>query len=154
MAKLQLAPKYNYTMKANDYKTPKELYSNALEFFNIDQFDCDVCCSEKNIPAIIHYIEGKENGLIEDWFQYNWCNPPFNECAKWIKKAYEEQQKGNITCMLLPVRSETKYWHDYILYNPNIYIDWLRKGYKFLDSENKEMGVFKNALALVYFLAY
>ena len=147
-------PKYNYTMTANDYKTPPVLYEKALEFINQDFFTCDVCCSEKNIPAIIHYVEGKENGLIEDWFQFNWCNPPFNECSKWIKKAYEEQLKGNVTCMLLPVRTETRYWHDYILYNPNIYIDWLRKGYKFLNQDNKEMGVFKNALALVYFLAY
>lgn len=45
-------------------------------------------------------------------------------------------------------------WHDYILNNPAVHIDWLRKGHKFLDSENNEMGVFKNPLALVYFLAY
>lgn len=56
--------------------------------------------------------------------------------------------------MLIPVRSETRYWHDYILYNTNVYIDWLRKGYKFLDADGNELGIFKNALALVYFLAY
>lgn len=146
--------KYNYTMNANDYKTPPELYQKALKFFNIEKFNCDVCCSEKNIPAIIHFIEGERNGLNEDWEYYNWCNPPFNEAKKWIEKAYKEQQKGNTTCMLIPVRSETKYWHDYILNNPNIHIDWLRKGYRFLDKDNNEMGVFKNALALVYFLTY
>lgn len=146
--------KYNYTMNANDYKTPPELYQKALKFFNIEKFNCDVCCSEKNIPAIIHFIEGERNGLTEDWEYYNWCNPPFNEAKKWIEKAYKEQQKGNTTCMLIPVRSETKYFHDYILYNPNVHIDWLRKGYRFLDKDNNEMGVFKNALALVYFLAY
>ena len=141
-------------MTANDYKTPPVLYEKALKFFDLEKFDCDVCCSEKNIPAYNYYIEGEKNGLVEDWFPYNWCNPPFNECAKWIKKAYEEQQKGHVTCMLLPVRSETRYWHDYILYNPKVHIDWLRKGYSFLNKDNKEMGVFKNALALVYFLAY
>lgn len=56
--------------------------------------------------------------------------------------------------MLIPVRTETKYWHDFILNNPAIHLEWLRKGYKFLDKNNNEMGVFKNALALVYFLAY
>ena len=53
--------------------------------------------------------------------------------------------------MLIPVRTETKYWHDYILNNPRVTIEWLRKGYKFLNKDNEEMGVFKNALALVYF---
>lgn len=73
---------------------------------------------------------------------------------KWIEKAFKEQQEGNTTCMLIPVRTETKYWHDFILNNPAIHLEWLRKGYKFLDKNNNEMGVFKNALALVYFLAY
>lgn len=146
--------KYNYTMNANDYKTPPELYQKALKFIGQEHFSCDVCCSERNIPAIIHFIEGERNGLTEDWEYYNWCNPPFNEAKKWIEKAYKEQQKGNTTCMLIPVRTETKYWHDFILNNPAIHLEWLRKGYKFLDKNNNEMGVFKNALALVYFLAY
>ena len=146
--------KYNYTMNANDYKTPPELYQKALKFIGQEHFSCDVCCSERNIPAIIHFIEGERNGLTEDWEYYNWCNPPFNECKKWIEKAFKEQQEGNTTCMLIPVRTETKYWHDFILNNPAIHLEWLRKGYKFLDKNNNEMGVFKNALALVYFLAY
>ena len=145
--------KYNYTMTANDYKTPPVLYEKALKFFDLEKFDCDVCCSEKNIPANVYFIDGERNGLVEEWEKFNWCNPPFNECSKWIKKAYEEQQKGHVTCMLIPARTETKYFHDYILNNPKVYIDWLRKGYRFLDKDNKEMGVFKNALALVYFLA-
>lgn len=140
-------------MTANDYKTPPELYQKALKFIGQEYFSCDVCCSERNIPAIIHFIEGERNGLTEDWEYYNWCNPPFNEAKKWIEKAYEEQLKGHVTCMLLPVRTETRYWHDYILYNTKVHIDWLRKGYKFLDKDNNEMGIFKNVLALVYFLA-
>lgn len=146
--------KYNYQYNLNDYKTPPELYEKALKFFGIEKFDCDVCCSEKNIPADNYFIESQSDGLTEEWKHYNWCNPPFNECKKWIEKAYKEQRRGNMTCMLLPVRTETKYWHECILCNTNIHIDWLRKGYKFLDNNNNEMGVFKNALALVYFLAY
>lgn len=146
--------KYNYTMNANDYKTPPVLYQKALNFFVLDEFDLDTCTSERNIPAKAYYIEGETDGLAADWEKYNWCNPPFNEAKKWIEKAYKEQQKGNMTCMLIPVRTETKYFHDYILNNPAIHIDWLRKGYKFLDKDNNEMGVFKNALALIYFLAY
>ena len=43
-------PKYNYTMTANDYKTPPVLYEKALEFIDQDFFTCDVCCSEKTYP--------------------------------------------------------------------------------------------------------
>lgn len=143
--------KYNYDYSKNDYKTPPEIYERALSRFEIPKFDLDVCCSEKNIPAENYYIQGQKDGLTENWKQFNWCNPPFNECKLWVRKAFIELQKGNQTAMLIPVRTETEYWHNYILFDDNVSIDWLRKGYKFLDENNNEMGVFKNALAIVYF---
>lgn len=143
--------KYNFNWNANDYKTPPELYEKALERFGIDKFDLDTCCTVENIPAKEYCKNGQTDGLLFGWRAFNWCNPPFNECRKWIAKAYAEQQKGNNTAMLIPVRTETAYWHDYILHNDNVSIEWLRKGYKFFNQDNEEMGVFKNALAIVYF---
>lgn len=146
--------KYNFEQQRSDYQTPPELIFKALAIINKGKlfFDCDVCCSIKNIPAHHYFINGSRDGLKENWYSLNWCNPPFNECSKWIKKAYEEQQKGNETMMLLPVRTETKYWHDYILFNKNVEIHWLRKGFGFINPDTQEScGVFKNALALVYF---
>lgn len=145
--------KYNYEQNKSDYETPPELYNMALILLGINKFSLDVCCSKKNIPAYHYYIYGENDGLKEDWLSCNWCNPPFNECQKWIEKAYKEQLKGNKTMMLIPVRTETKYWHDFILFNKKVQITWLRKGYKFIDAETGEyLGIFKNALALVYFL--
>ena len=154
--------KYNFGFKENDYKTPPVLYQKALKYFNIDKFDLDTCCTDFNIPASLYYREcglysdgeqylSNNNGLTGEWFDFNWCNPPFNECKKWVEKAFIENEKWNKIAMLLPVRTEAKYWHDYILNNPNVHIEWLRKGYKFLDKDNNEMGIFNNALALVYF---
>jgi hypothetical protein len=151
--------KYNFKQERNDYQTPIEILS-LVEFLTgrTDLFDCDVCCSEKNIPAREHYILGETDGLRQYWYEYNWCNPPYNECPKWVKKAYEEQQDGNSTVLLIPARTETKYWHDYILdedggtNRPNVKVRFLRKGYRFIHPETKQyMGVYKNALALVYF---
>lgn len=144
--------KYNYERKRTDYLSPPVLVAQALTEKKRTEFDLDVCCSLKNIPATQYYIEGEQDGLELPWKKLNWCNPPFDECSKWIKKAYEEQQKGNETVMLIPVRTETKYWHKYILFNPNVSIQWLRKGYCFINPEKMEiMPIFKNALALVYF---
>jgi len=151
--------KYNYNYAENDYKTPLELYEKALNWYfsgksEIDfpkRFGLDVCCSEKNIPALFHYIKGEADGLKEPWHLWNWCNPPFNECKLWVKKAHEEQLKGKTTAMLIPARTETAYWHEYILNQPDVEIEFLKKGYRFLDKNNNNMGIFKNALALVYF---
>lgn len=144
--------KYNYTREKSNYMSPVELVNKALAEKNRDFFDLDVCCTIENIPAIHYYKSTEADGLKEPWKKLNWCNPPFEECSKWIQKAYQEQQQGKETVMLIPVRTETKYWHDYILYNKKVKIDWLRKGHCFINPEDhKPMGIFKNALALVYF---
>lgn len=151
--------KYNYTMIDNKYLTPPSLINGGLRLLaqlrnsaSLEKFDLDVCCSNENVPAKSYFTFPEHDGLKEAWKEYNWCNPPFNECEKWVKKAYTEQQKGNTTVMLIPVRSETKYFHDYILYNRDVEIQWLRKGFKFLNAETKEeMGIFKNALCYVIF---
>jgi len=49
-------------------------------------------------------------------------NPPYGrEIGKWVKKAYLESLEGNLTVCLLPCRTDTKYWHDYILKADVIY---------------------------------
>lgn len=151
--------KYNYEKKDNTYLTPPALIRGGLSLLaleknqiKVDKFDLDVCCSNNNIPAKRHYKNGEFDGLAEPWAEYNWCNPPFDECKKWVIKAYNEAKLGKTTIMLIPARTETAYFHDYILYNPNVEVVWLRKGHRFLDPETKqEMGVFKNALAFVIF---
>lgn len=44
-----------------------------------------------------------------------WCNPPYGrDIGLWVKKAYEESLKGAKIVMLIPSRTDTRYWHDYI----------------------------------------
>lgn len=68
--------KYNYNYNDNDYKTPPEIYNIALEFFNRKEFSLDTCCSDKHIPAIMHYSLPEHDGLIMPWVNFSWCNPP------------------------------------------------------------------------------
>ena len=45
------------------------------------------------------------------------CNPPYGrEIGAFVKKAYEESKKPNTSVvMLLPARTDTKWFHEYIL---------------------------------------
>lgn len=48
-------------------------------------------------------------------------NPPYGrEISKWVKKAYEENKKGVTCVMLIPARTDTSYWHDYIFGNAEV----------------------------------
>ena len=43
-----------------------------------------------------------------------WCNPPYGrQISKFVKKGYEESQKGATVVMLVPARVDTKWWHSY-----------------------------------------
>lgn len=44
------------------------------------------------------------------------CNPPYGRhINEWVHKAYEESKKPDtVVVMLIPARTDTSYWHDYI----------------------------------------
>ena len=43
------------------------------------------------------------------------CNPPYSEIGKWAEKCYREGCKDNtLVVLLIPSRTDTKYFHDFI----------------------------------------
>ena len=66
------------------------------------------------------------------------CNPPYGrEIGKWVEKAYAENMIGGAyVVMLIPARTDTKWFHDYIYNKPNVEIRFLKGRLKFGDSKN------------------
>ena len=100
-----------------DTRTPIELFKQLDNEFH---FKLDPCTSTSkpnnlNTPNYFHYPT--EDGLKKDWFTYKsiFVNPPFKHADKWVLKAYEESLKGCIVVVLVPVKSDTAWWHDYAL---------------------------------------
>ena len=50
------------------------------------------------------------------------CNPPYGrEIGKWVRKCYEESRKADtLVVMLIPARTDTSYFHDYIYHKAEI----------------------------------
>ena len=43
------------------------------------------------------------------------CNPPYGrDIIKWVKKCYDHFINGGVAIMLIPSRTDTKYFHEYI----------------------------------------
>ena len=43
------------------------------------------------------------------------CNPPYSKIAQWVEKAYGESMKPNtVVVLLVPSRTDTKWFHDFI----------------------------------------
>jgi hypothetical protein len=45
-----------------------------------------------------------------------WMNPPYSHgIGAWIKKAYDESRNGAVVVCLIPARTETSWWHRYVI---------------------------------------
>ena len=76
-------------------------------------------------------------------------NPPYGRDIKlWVKKAYMESLNGAKVLCLIPARTDTSYWHDYIFPNAKD-INFLRGRLKFeVGGISKDPAPFPSALIL------
>lgn len=96
----------------NEWGTPQDLFDKLNKEFN---FTLDPCSSATNYKCEKHYTQ-EDNGLIQDWSNdIVFCNPPYGkDIPLWVEKAYKENQKGATVVLLIPARTDTRYFHNYI----------------------------------------
>jgi phage N-6-adenine-methyltransferase len=102
-----------FSSKTDLWTTPQDFFDRLNAEFN---FTLDPCSDGTNAKCKKYYTP-KEDGLSQDWSgERVFMNPPYGrEIGKWIKKAYEEAQKGSVVVCLIPSRTDTRYWHDYVM---------------------------------------
>lgn len=94
-----------------EWTTPRDLFDELDAEFN---FDLDVASTDENALCERHYTEG-DDGLAQQWSGSVWCNPPYGrEISKWMRKA-AESNRGGVTVCLVPARTDTAWWHDWIV---------------------------------------
>ncbi len=108
-----------FSSKTDLWSTPNDFFDKLNDEFH---FTLDPCSTHENAKCYKHFTE-EENGLLQDWGnEVVFCNPPYGRQIKyWVKKAYEESQKDNTTVvMLIPARTDTIYFHEYIYHKAEI----------------------------------
>lgn len=103
----------------NEWGTPQDLFDKLDAHF---KFTLDPCSTDTNCKCEKHFTK-EDNGLIQDWSKdIVFCNPPYGrDIATWVEKAYNENKKGATVVLLIPARTDTKYFHDYIYNQHDIY---------------------------------
>lgn len=117
--------------KTDNWATPQDFFDKLNEEFN---FTLDPCADSENHKCDLFFTR-EQNGLNQDWGGHTvFCNPPYGrEIADWVKYAYEQSQKPDTTVvMLIPARTDTRYFHEYI-YN-KAEIRFIRGRLKFGDA--------------------
>jgi len=102
-----------FSSKSNEWETPLDFFNKLNRRF---KFTLDPCSTDANHKCPKHYTI-EENGLSKSWQgETVFVNPPYGDVGAWVKKAYEESTSNGATVvMLIPSRTDTKYWHDYIM---------------------------------------
>lgn len=91
-----------FSSESVHWATPKELYNKLDEEFHFNDDPCP-----------LHSVEDR---LDTEWGTSTFMNPPYGtKICKWLKKAYEESLKGKTIVCLIPSRTDTKWWHEYVM---------------------------------------
>jgi len=97
------------------WETPQDFFDKLNDEFH---FTLDACATGANRKCDRYFSE-RDNGLAQNWAGHTvWCNPPYGrkKTALWVQKAVQESWcLGTTVVMLLPARTDTAWFHDFIL---------------------------------------
>jgi phage N-6-adenine-methyltransferase len=117
-----------FSKASDEWSTPQDFWRELDREFC---FEMDVAATPENakmLPCITREVDA----LAVDWFDafcegdasearacgvpppICWLNPPYSRCAEFVAKAAEEAQKGCTVVLLIPSRTDTRYWHAHI----------------------------------------
>jgi site-specific DNA-methyltransferase (adenine-specific) len=100
-----------------DYETPDWLFDLLDDEF---QFTIDGAASSYNTKHERYWTK-EDNALAQDWTDETvWINPPFENkranrtLSKFVEKAWNETRSVSVkVVMLVPVKSDQRWWHEW-----------------------------------------
>ena len=104
-----------FSSKSNEWATPQSIFDKLNSIYG--PFTLDAAASGDNYKVAKYYTEA-DDSLSQDWSGHRvFLNPPYGRGLKdWVKKSYEEGLKENtMVVMLIPARTDTAYWHEYVM---------------------------------------
>lgn len=126
---------------SEEWETPMEVFNPLNKEF----------CFETDLAALPHNAKcGKfftpvMDALKQEWQGICWMNPPYgSQLRQWMRKACESAARGATIVCLVPARTDTLWWHDYVL--PHAEVRYLRGRLKFSGASNS--ATFPSAIVI------
>ena len=123
-----------FSSATDQWATPQGFFDELNEEFN---FTLDPCADEFNHKCE-KYFTKEQDGLLQEWSgERVFCNPPYGrETQNWVRKCFQEVTAGDcpLAVMLIPARTDTRWFHDYIYKKAEI--RFVKGRLKFGDSAN------------------
>ena len=128
---------YMPTSKSDNWATPKDLFERLNSEFH---FTLDAAASQSNRLCdkwfgLDHDDTNRKDRISGNWeLEKVWLNPPYGRViGEWAKKSYQHYLDGGTVIMLLPSRTDTKWFHNYCIKGE---IEFIKGRLKFGNSLN------------------
>ena len=120
-----------FSSASGEWATPQDFFDKLNEEFG---FTLDPCANSKNHKCD-KYFTKEQDGLVQDWGTDRvYCNPPYGRgIDKWVAKCFRHR---GLAVMLIPARTDTKWFHEYVYKKPNVEIRFIKGRLKFGNSDN------------------
>jgi phage N-6-adenine-methyltransferase len=129
-----------FSSARDDWQTPPDLCAKLNHEFRLK---LDVAAHAGNTKCQYWYGPGglHEDALSVPWepgYGACWMNPPYSRGLqrKFIVKAFDERRHGVTTVALLPARTDTLSFHDYIYQRSGVEVRFLKGRIKFVGARH------------------
>lgn len=103
----------HFSSKSNEWATPQATFDELNREFG---FTLDAAATPENAKCG-RYFTQEDNALLQDWGkEIVFLNPPYSRqlCGPFIRKAYEASLSGATVVLIIPARTDTRAWHEFI----------------------------------------
>ena len=123
--------KVMFSSASDEWATPQDFFDKLNEEF---RFTLDPCANADNHKCD-KYFTKEQNGLVQDWgTERVYCNPPYGRgISEWVAKC---SRHSGLAVMLIPARTDTKWFHEYVYQKQNVEIRFIKGRLKFGNSSN------------------
>ena len=101
-----------FSSRSDEWATPQWLFDRLDAEFH---FTLDPCSTDENAKCKKHYTR-EDDGLSKVWTgETVWCNPPYGkELPLWLEKCAKHAIGGGTAVMLVPARTDTRWFHKWV----------------------------------------
>ena len=132
-----------FSRQSDEWSTPPDFFAKLHQ---IHHFTLDAAASFQNSKltnyfGLDHVLADHRDALaVLNWAYFGksiWCNPPYSLGAKFIAKAVEATTMGATVVMLLPARTDTKWYQTYVwdtvreCFRPGVHVNFVKGRLKF-----------------------
>ena len=111
-----------FSKQSDEWATPQDLFDELDREFG---FTLDAAATRDNAKCVNYLGPDHDDPYQRDALAVSWddelepevvfCNPPYSQCREFVAKAEREAARGRVTVvMLLPARTDTRWFHDFI----------------------------------------